>query len=712
MVALQLRSKRTTDGLQSSLEFHVRERSGLDTQTFIEGKWGGAMESHYNPINGLVVLVFGNPSAALWISLAILLACALIIGHNSVRFHRPLKEALKRRVDVLAPVLAADDNDAAQRVFAERFYEIDAAMVSGDRGAAEIRLAWSQFRETILDETEVPMRATVRADGYFLHLGDDTRILAWWANIFVAIGLTFTFLGIVAALTTTVSALSTANGAANMTPALINLLTITSVKFWTSIAGVFASILLRVFDRRWHAASQRELECIVDAIDRGTLFSPAQRIAAEQLRETKEQTTALKTFSHELAIAIGENLERQMQPMVQVLGGIQTSIDDFKSGSFNQIGKELGDALSRNAGAEMAQLGAALTDMTTGLARIHEQIEGSGQAANDQIAHAARDFATASDKMTVMFDALHARIDATGARMTETAQIASSEAVEQFSRASSGIQAAFDQMRGDIAEISGRLTAGADDAATRNAAVLARAADALEAATGRAATGMSEAVDAAVAKATEESGKAIASAFASFGARFQEASGGLVETLRTTAGRMEALAVGIERSAQASESHAGKLLEAGRAAEGVAGTLSRAANDLQDTAAPIRSATEAIGTAVARVHEAMIRQSEAASEQQRASAGIAEKLGETSEAANRAWTSYRDRFEAVDTALAAALDQIRSASGDHAAHLNEQVGRMDNALAGAVDKLSAGLEPLTELAEQIEDLLGKMPTQD
>lgn len=670
------------------------------------------MESHINPINGLVVLVFGNPSTALWISLAILLSCALIIGRNYFRFHRPLKGALKQRVAILGPVLEADDIDAAQRVFAEKFYDIDAGMGSRDRGAAEIGQAWSQFRETILDETEVPMRATVRADGYFLHLGDDTRILAWWANIFVAIGLTFTFLGIVAALTTTVTALSAANGSANMTPALVNLLTITSVKFWTSIAGVFASILLRVFDRRWHAASQRELECIVDAIDRGTLFSPPQRIAAEQLRETKEQTTALKSFSHELAIAIGENLERQMQPMVQVLGGIQASIDDFKSGSFNQIGKELGDALSRNAGAEMAQLGAALTDMTTRLATIHQQIEGSGQAANDQIAQAARDFATASDKMTAMFDALHTRIDATGARLTETAQTASSEAVEQFNRATSGIQAAFDHMRGEIADIGGRLTAGADAAATRNSEVLARAADALEAATGRAAAGMNEAVDAAVAKASEESAKAIASAFASFGTRFEEASAGLVDTLRTTAGRMEALAAGIERSAQASESHAGKLVEAGRAAEGVAGTLNRAANDLQGAATPIRSATEAIGTAVARVQDAMARQSDAASEQQRTVAGIAEKLGETSEAANRAWTSYRDRFEAVDTALAAALDQIKSASGDHAAHLNEQVGRIDNALAGAVDKLSAALEPLTELADQIEDLLGKMQGQE
>jgi methyl-accepting chemotaxis protein len=657
-------------------------------------------------------LIFGNPLTALWISLALLLWCALIIARNYVRYHRTLSETLRQRVKALAPVLDADDTDNAQRFFADQFYDLDAVMTAGGREAHEIRQAWSQFRETILDESEVPMRATMRAESYFLHLGDDTRVLAWWANIFVAFGLTFTFLGIVAALTTTVTALSAANGSANMTPALINLLTITSVKFWTSIAGVLASIILRFFDRHWHSANQRQLECIVDALDRGTLFSPPQRIAAEQLRETKEQTAALKSFSHELAIAIGENLERQMQPMVQVLGGIQSSIDDFKNGSFNQIGKELGDALSKNAGAEMAQLGAALDGMTTRLSAMHEQIEGSGKVANDQIAQAARDFAVASDRMTEMFGALHERIDATGARLTESAETASSAAVAQFAQATSGIQTAFDQMRGEIADIGSRLTAGANAAADRNSDVLTRAADALEAATARASSGMGKAIDDAVTKASEESAKAISSAFAAFGARFEEASAGLVDTLRSTAGRMESLATSIERSAQASDSHASKLADAGVAANGIATTLNRAANDLQSAAAPIRSATETIGTAVGRVQDALTRQSEAAGQNQAAVTVIAERLSQTSESATKAWSDYRDRFADVDKALASSLDQIKSASGEHATHLNEQVGRIDNALAGAVDKLSAALEPLTELADQIEDLLGKMQPQD
>jgi methyl-accepting chemotaxis protein len=666
------------------------------------------VENHTNPLNAAVVLLFGNPMAAIWISLGILLGCAFIIFYNGRRHHIPKTKALKERIAVLRPVLEASSTDEAQEAFSTRFQEINEAMRAGGADMGELRHAWDQFRETILDESEVPMRATSRADGYFLHLCDDTRVLAWWANIFVAFGLTFTFLGIVAALTSTVAALNSGSGTASMTPALINLLTVTSVKFWTSIAGVSASVVLRWFDRRWHSHTARRLETIVDAIDHGTLFSPAQRIAAEQLRESREQTSALKTFSHELAVAIGENLDRQMQPMIHVLSGIQTSIDDFKSGSFNQIGKELGEALSRQAGTEMAELGAALGEMTTKLGSIHEQLEGSGRAANDQIAAAARDFAATSEQMNAMFAGLSERVSETGTRMNDAAEVSVSSAMSRFESATAGIQAAFDQMRGEIADYGARLTQGADAAADRNAEVLAKAAVALEAATTRASEGMSHAIDSAVSAAAERSAEALSSAFASFGSRFEEASSGLVETLRTTAGRMEALASGIERSTSASADHATQMTRAGTEAQSVATALGRAANDISTSTAPIRAATETIGTGISRLSETLRDQADAAVANRTAITTITERLGETTTAATRAWTDYRDRFEEVDQALAASLEQIKSASGEHATHLNEQVGRIDNALASAVDKLAGALDPLTELAEQIEDLLGRM----
>jgi hypothetical protein len=74
-----------------------------------------------------------------------LLSCALIIGRNNIRFHRPLKAALKQRVDILAPVLAADDKRHGAACLRRAVLRMNAAMVAGDRGAAEIRMVWSQF---------------------------------------------------------------------------------------------------------------------------------------------------------------------------------------------------------------------------------------------------------------------------------------------------------------------------------------------------------------------------------------------------------------------------------------------------------------------------------------------------------------------------------------------------------------------------------------
>ena len=644
---------------------------------------------HSNPLNEFVVLIFGNSNAAIFFSFGIAFWCGWIITYNRRKFHKPFSLALKSRISALAFINEQASEDEAQAALATRFEEVKEAMDAPGPRSQELRHAWSQFRETILDETEQTLRATSRPEGYFLHLGDDTRVLAWWANIFVALGLTCTFLGIVAALTITVKSLSDAGGSGNMTPALIELLSITSVKFWTSIAGVGASIILRFFDRSWHSQTQQKLEEICDRLERGTLFSPAQRIAAEQLTELKQQSVALSEFSTKLAIGIGDALEQKMQPMVSVLNGIHGSIDEFKNGSFNQIGKELGEALSKNAGNEMQQLAVALTGMTENLGSITQKLEGSGQAANDQIAAAARDFALASDQMRNTFGALNDRIDTMATRLTGEAESAVQRTGNYFAEQRAGYEA--------LAE--------------RNTALLGSAATALEAATTRASEGMGQAIDDVLTRAAEQSSKVMDAAFSGFGERFDQASGGMIETLRTTAGQMERIAASIERSTAASDRHSDKLIEAGSAADGIATALAGASTEFQAAAAPIREATTVVSAAVNNVKEMLKIQSDAAIRQSESVTLIAEKLGETAEAASRAWTQYRDRFEDVDKSLAEALNKIKDASSEHASSLNEQTGKVDKALADAIDRLAPALDPLGELADTIEDLIARLKAQ-
>lgn len=192
-------------------------------------------------------------------------------------------------------------------------------------------------------------------------------------------------------------------------------------------------------DRRWHASTQGKLEKVVELLDLGTLYLPTQRIAALQLHEAREQTAAMKTFSHDLALAIGDNLARQMGPMIGALGGIQASIDDFKSGSFNEIGREFGEALSRQAGGEMQALAGALTTMTDRLAGVNDRLEGSSQA-------------------------------------TEESGAGVRAALSNFTAANAGIRSSFDELRGQIAEMacfrlhSRRRSRSDSDAATEAAA--------------------------------------------------------------------------------------------------------------------------------------------------------------------------------------------------------------------------------------------------
>lgn len=730
-----------------------------------------AVNALFDAINNGVEWVFSINNIALWLACGLIGWSVGIILFNYWRRYKPFTRQLEQRLAATQSIGDAHNDEEAQRLFAEQFSEINDAMSAGSK-AAGLRHAWTQFRETIVDPNGSVLRATTRPEGYFLHLGDETRVLAWWANIFVAIGLTFTFLGIVAALHKTVTIMTAGADQAGMLGALTGLLKITAAKFWTSIGGVVASIILRVVDRRWHSKMDQRLETLCDRLEYGTLFQPAQQIAALQLKALEQQSVAMTEFSHQLAASIGDAFNTHIQPVVAGLQGIQTSIDDFAKGGFDQVGKELSTAIASNAGAEMQALANVLNHMTEKLGGVNDRLEGASGAASEQIASAAREFSTASEQMTKAFAALNGGIERMADRIAEQGNAAEQRAVQRleeekagydamaegqrrvmteigeglrsasatasedmvravkaavgeamaessvairgaldnFAGATSGIQSAFDHMRGQVAELGSTLNAGASDAANRNADVLKRAADTLESSLGRAQGGMNEALDKAIARSAEESGRAIAAAFEAFGQRFDQASAGLVQTLTTTAGRMEAVGQSIARSTDAAGDHATKLTDAGREAQAVGTMLGRAANDLSNAAGPIREAATTIKESVGHSQELLRRSGEATEHQRTAMDGIATSLERTGTAATQAFENYSSRFTDVDESLGRALEKIKSASAEHAGELNTQVGKIDLSLASAVERLATAVDDIKDLAAALEDLRGRTET--
>jgi hypothetical protein len=228
----------------------------------------------HDPVTSFVVAVFSMPGAALMMAGAILVFAIGIIFQSGHFEYAPLMDDLRRRAELLE-----DLRGDHQKAFAEAFEAIDKRL----SGVAHpvLELGWAHYRGQLTPTEDGRLAASIHASEAFDHADTPARTLEWWANIMVAIGLVITFMGIVAALTEATSAMS--GGGAAMQGALINLLTIAATKFWTSIAGVLASIVLRLVARRRRQALEAQEAHFFAVLDACVRFAPPEKVMLEQL---------------------------------------------------------------------------------------------------------------------------------------------------------------------------------------------------------------------------------------------------------------------------------------------------------------------------------------------------------------------------------------------------------------------------------------------
>lgn len=243
-----------------------------------------------DPITALVVALFSTPGVALLLAGAILLFGIGLIVTTGFTGYRPLVQALILRWNLLS----ANRGPSAKQTFRDNFAEYDLRFGSASEAPPALVLGWANYRSLLVD-TEGGFTTSIRAAEAFDRMDEPARALEWWANILVAVGLVVTFLGIVAALTEATSAIGRAGEANNqaVTAALLGLLAIAATKFWTSIAGVLASIILRIAARM----RRRKIESLeanfFDALDGCVAFAPPEKVALEQLRSLNRLEAAL-----------------------------------------------------------------------------------------------------------------------------------------------------------------------------------------------------------------------------------------------------------------------------------------------------------------------------------------------------------------------------------------------------------------------------------
>lgn len=242
-----------------------------------------------DPITAVVVAAFRTPGVALILAGAILVAGLGLIAATWSGAFRPLVKDLTERLDLLHGLRGRD----TKRAFLKALPELD-RMFTGGAAHPVLLNGWAHFRSQLVETEEGTAGSFMEASEGFGRFDESARALEWWANIFVAVGLVFTFLGIVAALSEAVAQLAAGGGTGAAAEAsLLGLLAIAATKFWTSIAGVLTSIVLRVVARSWRKRIDGLEEDLFATLDASVDLLSPQRVMVDQLRTLSRIEEAL-----------------------------------------------------------------------------------------------------------------------------------------------------------------------------------------------------------------------------------------------------------------------------------------------------------------------------------------------------------------------------------------------------------------------------------
>lgn len=201
-----------------------------------------------------------------------------------------------------------NDIDYANKVFSgasdpQSYAEIDSEV---DQSLSENRFLepiWLEFRETMGEgksaSGEIVFQNTKRPKDYFTaeaisrQRGSMNR-LDYLPNIFVGIGLLVTFLGLTAAVYETANAITKAGS--DIDGVLIsvrNLLTVASIKFLTSVAGILCSIGLTFSIKSMQSDISGRLNQLHDRIEKCLEFLSLEHLQLKTIEAIEGMTTSV-----------------------------------------------------------------------------------------------------------------------------------------------------------------------------------------------------------------------------------------------------------------------------------------------------------------------------------------------------------------------------------------------------------------------------------
>ena len=637
-----------------------------------------------NLLDGLLVpleFVFGVPWIAPLVIAPMMIGWAGYLWWVAEARTKPYLQAARARVQVLETAIGDDGDPITERQsFSARYADVSAALNAPAPKANAIVLAWREFHESIVDETESPIRNTTRPAVFFGRAAPRQALLLFWSNILVGLGLILTFLGLIVALHTASAGMGGADPAA-MQGSLRQLLVVAGAKFFTSVAGIGTSLMLRFAEHGLQKRTNAVNDALCSLLERGMLYVPPQRLAVEQLDVMREQRDQLKAFNTDFALQLSERMGVQFaQAIAPVTASLGTLNDNMTSMS-QGLGQGAAKAIEEASGGELRALGATLSTLGERLDALSSSVGSSGEDAARQIRAAGADFAQAATDIRGAFDRLTGQVDGMGERFSTQGE-------------------AMAKVQSDTLE---RMLSGLEIAQTKSADAITEAVDRLQGAGLSAAETMQKEVSSAMSAGVTASQETFRVALEESGEGLRGVAAGLAKAVEDAATQIDRAGQGFARSGESAVRTAEAMEGVTGHAKTVAISIGDASKGFATAAAPVAQAVQAINDAAGRIVRSLEANQQMDVETVQSLQNLAKGIRETQEAAETAWTDYRARFENVDKALERTTVKLGETLEGTFGEFKRFAADTDRELASAVGKLSGALTSIEEYAESLND---------
>lgn len=631
---------------------------------------------------GLLDFVYGERWVAPFVLLPIMFAAAFYVRYKAKRRVVPYLSAAKERVEALQSALGHDGDPVSERQeFARNYISVSSVMAADQPGAHNLVLAWREFQESMVDEEVSPIRNTNRPSAFFNRAAPKLTVLTFASNIFVGAGLILTFLGLIVALNTAAQNMGQDISAAKLS--LEHLLTVAGAKFFTSVAGLGASIWLRFTEYNLSKRIRYETDLICELLERGLLYVSPQRLAVEQLDVLREQRDQLKFFNTDVALQLSERIGTQFTQAIAPVAASLTELNENMTSVTQGIGAGAREAIEKVSGEQLRGLSETLGELRSKLDTIGQSVGTSGDDAARQIRLAGEDFAKAASDIREAFDRLTGQVDGMGTRLTE-----------QGEAAGAAQQRALED-----------IMAGIDDAQSRSNAMLTTMLASLQSAGTQAAGTMQEAVGRTLEEGVAASGKTFSDAIEATSGELRDTTRKLSDAVAEAAQQVERASTGFSQSGDKAAQTAEAMRNVTDSARTVATSMNEAAQGFANAAGPVAEAARAVNQAATRVADTVAADRAADAEALGEMKELAGSIRQTQATAEEAWRDYRARFEGVDRALSEATGKLAETLGDSLTEFRKFAQETDREMASAVSRLGNMMTQIEEYAESLDEFV-------